>query len=72
MTTLLTWFYDAPIYLTRRVRLLDVLQNNRCIVKNYGELRTDDTRFDDYIVDYYFFDEDSGTAYCFVRNPLIE
>lgn len=71
MTKLLTWFYDAPIHLTRKVRLLDVLHHNRCIVKNYGELSTSDTRFDDYIVDSYFFDEENGTAYVFVMNPDI-
>lgn len=69
MTTLLNWFYDAPIRETRRVHLLDVLNHNRCIVKNYGELSTNDTHFDDYIVDNYFFDADNETCYVFVRNP---
>lgn len=69
MTNLLTWFYDAPLRETRRVRVLDVLNHYRCIVKNYGELSTNDTRFDDYIVDNYFFDEGNGTCYVFVRNP---
>lgn len=71
MTTLLTWFYHASIRETRRVCLLDILNHNRCIVKNYGELSTDDTRFDDYIVVNYFFYADNETSYVFVRNPNV-
>ena len=71
MKCLLQWYYELPIEESQRVRLLDVENHYRLILKNYGELLTDDTRFDNYLVKGSFFDSGTEITYCFVIQPQV-
>lgn len=68
---LLQWYYEQPIEASQRVRLLDVDNHYRLILKNYGELSTDDTRFDNYLVTGSFYDSGTEITYCFVKCPPV-
>lgn len=66
MIGLWEWYYKIPFSMSRKVRVHDVLQRNKVICKNYGDLRSDDVSIDNAIVKSHRYNPDTGVCHVFV------